>query len=124
MLDDKQIKFFRRLYNRTQIGKVTWESTSEEGIFQLNFPNYSIKIAQEMRDYGKIDTFLQILNEENNIIETIDDEDIKSSIGVDGVGMIEDLYRKARGQAMGIEEALDILIEALGEDEGSEDDPL
>jgi hypothetical protein len=106
------------------MGKVTWENTSEEGAFQLNFPNYSIKISQAPRDYNKIDTFLQILNEENNIIEAIDDEDIQSSLGGDGVRMIEDLYRKARGQAMGIEKALDTLLEALGEDESSGDEPF
>ena len=41
---DKLHAFVRAIRSRTEEGKVNWEPTVDEGVFQAAFPNYTVRI--------------------------------------------------------------------------------
>lgn len=112
---DKLHTFVRTLKARTEEGKINWQPTVEEAVYQAAFPNYLVKIwmRQSVHDHQGEDICIAILNKDGTVIEEFDD------ITLGGTGfdrpfpLMELLYRLARRRAMGLDKALDEILTAL-----------
>ena len=114
----KLAKFIERLYNNTLEGKVRWDETSQEDVFQLSFPDYTLKIYDDRDSTGNTLYILQILNEEGKVIEDISDEDIQDQL-TNAFSTMQSLFERARSQAMGLDKALDDIMSYLPTDDGN-----
>jgi L-asparaginase II len=106
----------QKLYRRTDDGDVEWEETEIEGVFQAAFPEYTIRLSMETPD-GHVraseDYVLTIFNSRGLKIEEVADVDLAEDL-VESYEVMKHLYGAARRKAMGVEQALDSLLSALG----------
>lgn len=121
MILDKHKALLEKLYDKTISGERRWTETFEPDVFQLSFPNYTVQIKSGMVVESRRDRHvekLEILNEDGETIESFDADDIRQS-DLDGNKTIElckkfyDLYREARRQALGADEALEEILDNL-----------
>lgn len=105
--------FIEKMYRGTIDGNINWEETQYNGIYQSSFPNYSIHImaGKENNDTPYIE--ITIYNDEGKVIETIRDDDDSLRDMNDSYQRMEEIYETARSQAMGLEKALDDIIDYL-----------
>ena len=121
MAYDKLLTLVQLLRDRTANGKVNWEQTSEDGVFQAAFPQYSVQIfsrSTRHRDEGRegLDYVLGIFNAEGALVEEADDLQLATTI-TGANRLMRELHDAARRKAMGVDDALDAIIGALGKDE-------
>jgi hypothetical protein len=115
MSSDKYLRLAYLLIQRTNDGTAVWEPTSRHGTFAVSFPDYSVRIALVQGDNAE-DVQFQIVNSEGTVIDTFTDVDAAQGLADRGQAYTDmaGLYQQARRQAMGVEAALDKLIEQLG----------
>jgi len=111
MVNERIVKLIERLHQRTMDGKITWEQTNIEGVFQIAFPEYSLKISksESSHDYS-ISIFLQIYNKDGILIEGVHDGQLMPMIPF---STMEELYYNARRTAMGVDKAIDDILSEL-----------
>ena len=114
---DKMVKLMTQLQKNTAEGKVSWQKTVDDGIFQVGFPNYTIKlfVRPNPNDFSGPDYVLQILGVEGEIIEEVSDTDFDSPEPStrEAYTLMKDLYTRARRIGMGVERALDSILSEL-----------
>jgi hypothetical protein len=114
---DKIHTFVRTLKKRTEEGKVVWEPTVDEGIYQAAFPHHTVKIwIRDSREGAGQDIVVALLNKEGIVVEEIDDPTLSGGGYVDAFRDLHKVYRLARRRAMGVDAALDEIISSLGPD--------
>jgi hypothetical protein len=104
------------LAKKTEQGKVSWEKTAEEEVYQVAFPNYTIHLLTRPSDESEgLDYLLRIMDEDGTLIEEVSDVDL----GGGGVFFkaMDQMYKSARRRALGVDKALDAIFASLGEDE-------
>ena len=115
MADKKIIELVLRLGAKTEAGEIRWQEGFSENEYLVSFPEYSVVIQYVRSRYGD-DAAVQISirNDEGKIIESVTDEDISVSDGIENVfGYMEVLLVNARRQAMGVDVALDNILAKL-----------
>ena len=120
MADSKYWTLIQRLHSGTLKRKITWEPTSQDGVFQASFPGYSVLISESAPDHDKPLQYLKIVNADGELIEAVNDEQIRPDSPEDSAFVLmTDTYNSARSQAMGIDKALDSILSNLakGDDE-------
>jgi len=98
--------------------KIIWETTEEENVFQTAFSKYIIRISNKNN--------ISLFNEEGALIETIEDsryiheyfeakyDSINQQDGFYGdFNIFEELYHVARRKALGVDFALQDIINQL-----------
>jgi len=120
---EKMAALVTRLANVTEQRTDLWERTSEDGVFQASFPTYAVRIDQRPGDsyQNESDIFVRIFDDDGTLIEEVSDSDLSRVMNGAYVVLVR-LYEAARRQAMGVEAALDSILEALG-GEGEVDPP-
>ncbi len=120
---DKLWEFVRKLNDRTNAGKVSWERTADEGVYQASFPNYTVRIfsrpSGDAEIEGQIDYVIQIMDQEATVVEEATDKDVARLAGISPREIflfIGNLFKKSRRRAMGVDKALDAIMESLGPD--------
>lgn len=123
MPDSKFEILIIRLLANSREGKIGWESTASSGVYQAAFPNYSVRVlartnAEYNQDYG-----LEIYDQEGQVIEQVWDTDLDDSSFPSrrNYQRLKELYSLARRRALGVDRALDDILQALG---GSPDDEV
>jgi len=114
----KIVQIVNKLINATDDGKVNWEETEIEDVFQVSYPSYSIRLFKtpSETDPGDIDYVISILNENGKILESATDVALKDLLP-DSYLKMKALHESAKGYALGIEQTLDKIISDLpGED--------
>jgi hypothetical protein len=105
----------KRLHDKTNRGDVRWEQTSKEGIFRAAFPGYSVLILPRDAPEGAIDYVVQIFDDEGALLEEVADPDLKDFL-TDPFKLMRTIYETARRSAMGVEQALNRILGALGDE--------
>jgi hypothetical protein len=100
-----------KLHEKTVLGKVKWETTTTEGVYQAVFAGYSIRISKYPEDI-----VLQIYNEDGELIEEVNDSEVNKVSPYTAWTLMLNLYETARRVAMGTEEALDSIMSILDDD--------
>lgn len=107
------------LSNQTKEQKITWKQTETETSFSISFPQYSVFISSVeledpfSREYTEY--ILKITNENGEIVEEVDSDDLANHIE-DAWQKMKEMYEMARRQAMGVEQALDSILEIIDPD--------
>lgn len=112
MADPKLLTLVTRLLKRTSEGKITWQVTNKEDVYEAQFSNFTVRLFYESPDY-----IIQIFNNQNELIEELKDTDFRGQL-IEGEGYFtafDKLYKLARRQAHGVERAIDRLLAELGD---------
>lgn len=125
-MPDKVRSFIEKLAARTEQGKVSWERTADDGVYQASFPNYTVHVLTrhnpERRD--ETDYVLQIKDEDGAVIEDVSDETLSIRTGDPISKIMGAMFRQARRKALGVDKAVDAILSALGPDEALSDDDV
>lgn len=121
MLSNKIITLVRRLFQMTQENKLQWVETAREGVYQLGIDDYIVRVAEEHGDDEKSppNYVLRVCNAKGVVLEQVTDDDISERVH-DAGEFMRDLYQRARRIAMGVETALDRIIQRLEEESSQE----
>jgi len=107
----------QRLIERTDQGKVSWEVTSQSGVFMASFPAYSVLLSTR-RNYidpeRPPDYIVAIHDEEGSLVDEISDFTLNASGFEDAFTRMGHLYEEARRKAMGVNKIIDGLLAELG----------
>lgn len=115
MSDSKVARIIQGVARQTNAGKIDWEVTESEGTFQASFPNYSIRLSYTEAEMG-LDYWFTIINNEGLVIESVSDVQLRPEL--DGAFKImESLYVNSRRVALGVDKALDELLNIFDEDD-------
>jgi hypothetical protein len=94
----------------------------EEDVYQASFPGYSIRILERLTKESNaqsdaVDCIVQIFNENGTLMEEIDDIQLREGWEYETPPFItmDAIYVTARRTALGVEQALDNLLNELGE---------
>ena len=126
MISNKIVTLVRRLFQQTQEGRLPWQETGREGIYQVVLQDYVISIigtsAEDAKDapVAAAAYALEIRNAKGTLLERITDEDISERLR-DTDGFMKDLHSRVRRIALGVETAIDRIIVEL---EKKRDDAL
>lgn len=116
MSNAKIAKLLNLLIEKTESGELEWEPTVKSDVFQANFPRYSVRILTREGETGfDLDIVLQIINEEGMIVESVSDPQVSDFIESAFLRM-RALHASARRIAMGVDRALDEIIDFLEPD--------
>ena len=105
-----------KISKKTQDDLIEWETTERAGKYQVSFSNYSIRIFKSISNEtpGDDDYIIQVINGYGETVEEVSDVDIKSLLP-DAYKIMKNTYELARRKAMGVDEALDSILDELDE---------
>jgi len=109
-----------KLWQQTQAGKVDWEETAKNGVFQAIFGDNTIQIHMEIsQEDGEPYIYVTILNADGDQIERFHDAEVRKFIpgSQKSFEMMKQIVDTARRRALGTEQALDSIISILEKDE-------
>ena len=113
---EKIARLVTALSLKTENHELAWNETEKEGTYETSFPNYSVRISRnEKLDYNENlmpIILLELTNQNGEIIEQIDDEDLRNLLQ-DPYPLMKNMYDTARRQAMGVEDALDAILNII-----------
>lgn len=107
----KMADLISTLLEKTQSGKLNWEATAMSDTFQASFPKYAVLIFSTTHN-DELDYVLQIINDYGEIVERVEDTDLLEVMSNPFITMRE-LHEAARRNAMGVEEALNDILDFL-----------
>ncbi len=116
-MSSKRALLAERLFSKTKAGELNWQETADENVYQVAFPGYALHIGErEFEDEPYI--FIRLYNADGALMEDFDDGDLRNDVLPAGqasfYGMMLETYNSARRVAMGVERALDKILEELG----------
>lgn len=116
MSTSKLVKVILSLHDKTVNHGLKWEETDAEYTYQAVFPQYRVRILRDTRkDTDEDNNYtLQILNKDGEIIDSITDESMLGQMkNPSAYDAMRDIYETARRIAMGLEDALDHILNTL-----------
>lgn len=127
MADNKLVKLIELLAKRSDQGKVRWEKTLDDGVFQAAFSEgFSMRISERpsAQEPEGSDVVVTLYNEEGEVIEEFSDLDFRGDqiFGKHPYQIMKEIYTTARRTAMGAAKAIDTIIGELHEPE--DDQPV
>ena len=108
----KIAKLIDVLVTQTENGSLQWAQTETSDMFQASFPRYSVRLYTQQASSIEVDYVLQILNELGEIVEEVSDPDLKE-VMEGSYKVMRRLHDAARRSAMGVESALDEILDFL-----------
>lgn len=116
MSNPKFEKMIQRLIQKTDEGTANWQETSRPNVFALSLADFSVLLRQvDSEEAVGIDVLVEIVNKDGKVIDSVRDVDSVPEFGDphEWYKRMSDLYKAARRKAMGVDEALDKLLEEL-----------
>lgn len=104
----------QRLVARQAKGRLDWKETETEGLFQVSFPDYSIRIQLQENPYGRDYAVVSIYNDEGTELDTFTSLALQDE-WPDANEQLVQLYQFARRAALGVDKAIDSLLRELGD---------
>ncbi len=105
MADDKILRLVNGLIEKTKADELVWETTSNENTFQVAFSEHTITIEEYVDTDNDLVLMLAIFDSEGRKIDSANQWSVAN---------VKELYDLARRWALGVDEALDSLLEELG----------
>lgn len=123
MISNSLVKLAQRLVAQTAVGKMNWARTSEDGVFRLSYPDYSVEIELRARRSGPSDYVISLRDSTGDLIESFTDVDLREqNSSVDWYDTLGKTFNTARAQAMGVEKAVGSLLKHIDEEDATIDD--
>ena len=113
-----------KLHQRTVEGRIDWELTTIDGIYQASFANYSVRISvQPSRETEDDDVKIVVLDDQGLEMESFLDVDFDrvefqetAGAGSSAYKIMKDTYDSARRVALGSERAINEILADLDDD--------
>jgi hypothetical protein len=106
-----------KIHEQTISGKLEWEQTEKNGVFQVSFPNYSIRMSSHpsTESDDTQDYIISIYDSNGLLLESASDLELIEQIPGNGAAyrIMKEIYESAKGYALGVEQALDSIISEL-----------
>ena len=119
MAQSKIARLVQRIHDKTSKGELDWEESVKENCYTVAFPNYSVQIRFAPNPITSEDYYLSIFDEQGKMIESINDETLDGSESILEehyyFKLMRNIYDSARRMALGTDEAIDSILENLGE---------
>lgn len=106
----------KRVHEQTLAGKVPWEESEREDVYQVSFPNYSIRYSSRLNrpNSSDLDYVLTVYNDQGSVVEEVADPDLEDEdLNFVSNEVMKETYERARGQALGVEKAIDDILRYL-----------
>ncbi len=103
------------LSKNTIVGKITWEETDKTGVFQTSFPDYTVRHFPRQspnQPEGSMDFIVQVINSNGELVEEVSDEDLRDYLE-EPYQLMKTMHELARRQVMGVESAIDSILNTL-----------
>lgn len=116
-MEDKARMFVEKVCAKTIAGELKWEKTPKTGVFQTGIARlvvlFSLQEKQNVKMYQ-----LELLDENGEVVDSYTDETFeRSEVALSPNSLFKRMgtaYERARRQAMGVDRALDAILEELG----------
>jgi hypothetical protein len=106
MANARLLRLAQRIAAKTEDEELSWEETTDDNVYTVSFPRYSIAIARSPETIEKYEYFsLRVFNEKGQLIDQMIDREA-STENID----LGKLFNEARRNAMGADKALDELL--------------
>ena len=117
MSNARLAKMIYLLQQRTDEQKIVWENTVFEDVYQVAFPSHVVQVGHRIPDPDSAFRdeevyFIRILDEQHTMIEEATNVHLKDELE-NSYRTMENLYRSARGQAMGVDKAINSILSEL-----------
>jgi len=117
--EEKYRQLIALLVKRTDAG-AAWEPTERDGVFALSLPDYTVQISQRRRQDAQDDINIQIVGWTGTTIDSFTHRDVARGLPPEEYQIVYssmfELFEKARRKALGVDVALDKLIQELGKE--------
>jgi hypothetical protein len=118
MKEEKLYYLVKQIHEQTVKGQLKWEKTTSSGRYQAVLQNFIIHIQEEVEPSDGELFFTISLSTKNGVqLERISPGSLQRAAvaaGKSGYGMmLDDTYKYARRQALGVEEAIDKALSEL-----------
>lgn len=113
-MNSKYATLAQRLVARQAKGRLDWKETEADGLFQVSFPDYSIRISLQENRYGNDYAVVSIYNEEGTELDTFSSLNLQDE-WPDANEQLVQLYQSARRAALGVDKAIDSLLRELSD---------
>jgi hypothetical protein len=117
-MSEKLVKLARAL--QAKAGDVEWEKTEDEGTFEADFAGFGVQIAQVETEGEETLYTLRIFDADGEFLEEVSDEDLTEILNRKEptepsvmFEIMQDIHRAARRSAMGVDKAIDTILDAL-----------
>jgi hypothetical protein len=116
----KMGRVVRLVRDRTNSNELDWQTTARKGVYQTAFPDMAIQARQRANaDFPQImDVVIAIQNEEGETVEEVTGDDLSGDFDNPN-RVLEEIYEGARRQALGVDSALDSLLEYLSDEDSA-----
>ena len=108
-----------KLSLKTQLGEIDWEETTEKGVYQASFSDYSVTISTLNREESQV--LVRIFNDEGSLIEEFTDDDlfifIPNNDGQYFYKIMKETFEIARRHALGTEQVINKILAELDKDD-------
>jgi hypothetical protein len=122
MAADKRTTLVNKLHHRTVAGNAGWERTIQDGVYQISFPGYTLRISKVFagEEYPETpDYVIEIHNMNDVLIDEFSDRDLAPVFeGGGAFATMEDIYIRARRIAEGVDKAIDDILSSLDDEQG------
>lgn len=115
MSSRKLASIVEKLMEKTSNGELEWQNTERKDTYQVVLARFAVRIFSREGD-GGIDIVVQVINQDGVIVEEIADPDMRGLMSEPYTRMSE-LLEDARRSAMGVDAALDALLQELTKDD-------
>ncbi len=115
MAYEKLTQLLLELIRNTELGNLKWEGTAADGVYQVSFPRFTVQLSERDPDRPDCTFVLSILNSEGAEIEQATHEDFSGALK-QPYSMMKQLYAMARRRALGVEDAIDVLLKNLSDE--------
>jgi hypothetical protein len=120
MEDERITELVKTIYAGTEQGKIKWEQSADDDTFLVPFSGYSLRMTREIfysvpeEDSEQIDYRLEIFDDTSTLLEVIRSSDIKTwRRRKSSYIILSELWSMARRHALGVNEAIDTILDAL-----------
>jgi hypothetical protein len=102
----------QRLFDRTRKGEIEWEPGTDPNVFAISMPSFTVSIEREP-DTGDASgaVYLRIANSEGLVLQELSEFEARKL----GFGELGELFVMVRKITMGLEQALDDVLQELDE---------
>ena len=108
---EKVVALVQRLYDKTMLGDLVWEETSQHYVFQAAFPNLIVKLGC-FDQADDLEYYIALLNESGLEIDRLTASELHS-VSRSSYILLKNLFHLAKRQALEVDAALDALIGEL-----------
>jgi hypothetical protein len=114
MNDNNLILLIKKLIDLTSKNSLNWEVTDKDDVFQLSFPQYTIRLSLNQSPSSPLEDayFIKIFNSNGQLVESVNDEDIKEQLP-GSFSKLRELHSQARRKSLGVDKAIDDILHEL-----------